>query len=250
VQFGSDHRVRNAFRATLVAVPSSVNLLTALEADADDVLEVTNLDRAIAKAEAVIRERSSRALNAAPESSAIDIFDSIASTDDTAGPAVHMPYIPTPVPPPLPAALRDSDTPTPYALSVALRATRTTNETPRIEIERGLPAATAPAATAPAKARRTAGRTLAWTTGAAVALGLVAAVLGSVVPHSKSLRPASAAIAPSTPLTMHAAEPMTEPTPVMALPREAEPRDLPAIHVRSLKDAPPHRSLPRARTRR
>ncbi len=248
MQFGSDHRVRNAFRATLVAVPSSVNLLKALEADADDVLEVTNLDRAIAKAEAVIRERSSRALEVAPDSSAIDIFDSIASTDDTAGPAVHMPYIPTPVPPPIPAALWDSDTPTPYAMSLALRVTSATSVTPRIAIEHALPVTTQPA-----KARHKMGRTVAWTTGAAVALGLLAAMLGSVVPHSKSSRPASAAIAqpaPTAPITTRSAEPTPQTTPVTTSPPKAESSAPVAIDVRSLKDEPKARPTPTTRSRR
>ena len=107
MNFGSDERVRNAFRATLLDEPSSAGVLGTQEIDAADVLEVTDLAHAIAKAEEVIRARSSRALNAGPDSSpgepwstgAGDIFDQLVATDDAVGPAVHAPSIPTPLPP-------------------------------------------------------------------------------------------------------------------------------------------------------
>jgi len=90
------------------------------EIDAADVLEVTDLANAIARAEEVIRARSSRVLTSGPESAAgqdgpgEDIFDKLvasspnaekttedplSATDDAVGPAVHAPYRPTPLPP-------------------------------------------------------------------------------------------------------------------------------------------------------
>ncbi|MBX3222828.1 MAG: hypothetical protein KF795_20105 [Labilithrix sp.] len=105
MNFGSDERVRNAFRATLLDEPSSAGVLGTQEIDAADVLEVTDLAHAIAKAEEVIRARSSRALGGGPDSSAEpfdragDIFDKLVATDDAVGPAVHAPYRPTPLPP-------------------------------------------------------------------------------------------------------------------------------------------------------
>jgi hypothetical protein len=107
--------VRNAFRATLRDEPSGTSLISTQELDAADVLEVTDLANAIARAEEVIRARSSsRALlvAAAPSSSgAPDIFDALveakgddssgvakAATDDIAGSAQYAPYIPTPIP--------------------------------------------------------------------------------------------------------------------------------------------------------
>lgn len=127
LNFGSDHQVRNAFRATLLDEPSSAHLLGTQELDAADVLEVTDLAHAIAKAEEVIRARSSRVLMAGPDSSADqthqakrsdesgDIFDKLLgagkrvaaekavasddATDDAMGPAVHAPTLPTPLPP-------------------------------------------------------------------------------------------------------------------------------------------------------
>lgn len=92
--------------------------------DAADVLEVTDLANAIARAEEVIRARSSHALNASPsssgESGVPDMFDRLLATgpfadaatnearaaqnektDDIAGSAVYAPYRPTPVPPPV-----------------------------------------------------------------------------------------------------------------------------------------------------
>jgi hypothetical protein len=126
LNFGSDDRVRNAFRATLVDEPSSANLGGTKEIDRGDVLEVTDLANAIAKAEEAIRARSSRVLfGAGTDSSSSglengvdrrsspgvvglspsswgsleDVFDKLGSTDDASGPAVHAPYIPTPMPP-------------------------------------------------------------------------------------------------------------------------------------------------------
>ncbi len=124
LNFGSDHQVRNAFRATLLDEPSSAHLLGTQELDAADVLEVTDLAHAIAKAEEVIRARSSRVLMAGPDSSSGqtkrsdesgDIFDKLLgagkrvaaekqaasddATDDAMGPAVHAPTLPTPLPP-------------------------------------------------------------------------------------------------------------------------------------------------------
>jgi hypothetical protein len=114
LNFGSDHQVRNAFRATLLDEPSSTAILGTQELDAADVLEVTDLANAIARAEEALRARSSRML---PDSSAShpDIFDKLlardedekdakveqtaADTDDAVGPAVHVPYRPTPLPP-------------------------------------------------------------------------------------------------------------------------------------------------------
>lgn len=112
MNFGSDHRVRNAFRATLLDEPSSTSVVGTQEIDAADVLEVTDLANAIARAEEVLRARSSVALpdsSTGPGANDLDIFDSLLSppvhaapapvTDDAVGPAVHAPYIPTPLPP-------------------------------------------------------------------------------------------------------------------------------------------------------
>lgn len=113
MNFGGDQRVRNAFRATLLDEPSSSSLIAGLsslgtqEVDAADVLEVTDLANAIAKAEALLRAQSSRALFASAESSGarstrpahparssdrapMDLFDHLVATDDTAGPATHL----------------------------------------------------------------------------------------------------------------------------------------------------------------
>ncbi|MDF2692635.1 MAG: hypothetical protein K0S65_1018, partial [Labilithrix sp.] len=62
MNFGSDHQVRNAFRATLLDEPSSTAVVGTQELDAADVLEVTDLANAIARAEEVLRVRSSRVL--------------------------------------------------------------------------------------------------------------------------------------------------------------------------------------------
>jgi hypothetical protein len=102
VNFGSDHRVRNAFRATLDE-KSSASVVGTQEVDAADVLEVTDLANAIARAEEVLRTRSSRAVR----SDSSDIFDGLLGnarkaaepTDDASGPALHAPYLPTPLPP-------------------------------------------------------------------------------------------------------------------------------------------------------
>ncbi len=116
MNFGSDQRVRDAFRATLQSEASSASILGTQEIDAADVLEVTDLANAIARAEEVIRARSSRVLVPTPDSSPRqeDIFDKLVAatpdgerapvedtnaTDDTVGPAVHVPYRPTPLPP-------------------------------------------------------------------------------------------------------------------------------------------------------
>lgn len=95
-------------------------MLGTQEIDAADVLEVTDLANAIARAEEVIRARSSRVLMSGPDSSprledrGEDIFDKLVApkqaaespvaekavaTDDAVGPAVHVPYRPTPLPP-------------------------------------------------------------------------------------------------------------------------------------------------------
>jgi hypothetical protein len=99
---GADQRVRNAFRATLRDEPSTASLISTAELDPGDVLEVGDLADAIARAEQVIRERASGprlSTPAAPSSSGVrDIFDALV-TDDCVGPAVHAPYIPTPIPP-------------------------------------------------------------------------------------------------------------------------------------------------------
>ncbi|MCW5837542.1 MAG: hypothetical protein KIS78_34435, partial [Labilithrix sp.] len=136
MNFGSDERVRNAFRATLLDEPSSAGVLGTQEIDAADVLEVTDLAHAIAKAEEVIRARSSRALNAGPDSSpgqpwsrgdAWDIFDQLVATDDAVGPAVHAPSRPTPLPP------RASPIPLPPGVvrsATLLRAPETSTPTP------------------------------------------------------------------------------------------------------------------------
>ncbi len=102
MNFGSDHRVRDAFRATLLDEPSSAVLLGTQEIDAADVLEVSDLANAIARAEEVLRARSSRAvadIGVATKDSERDIFDALLGTDDAVGPAVHVPYLPTPLPP-------------------------------------------------------------------------------------------------------------------------------------------------------
>jgi hypothetical protein len=105
---GADPRVRNAFRATLRDEPSTASLISTAELDPADVLEVGDLARAIARAEQVIRERASAprlSTPAAPSSSGTrDIFDALV-TDDCIGPALHAPYIPTPIPPPPTPAL-------------------------------------------------------------------------------------------------------------------------------------------------
>lgn len=102
MNFGSDHRVRDAFRATLLDEKSSASVIGTQEVDAADVLEVTDLANAIARAEEALRARSSRALGG-PDSSrrqeSSDLFDSLVATDDAAGPALHAPYRPTPLPP-------------------------------------------------------------------------------------------------------------------------------------------------------
>ena len=121
MNFGSDERVRNAFRATLLDEPSSSNLGTQ-EIDAADVLEVTDLATAIAKAEEAIRAQSSRKLFSGPDSSgkldgkdesaarsfddrdrsspAMDMFDRLVATDDTSGPALPALYEPALLTPP------------------------------------------------------------------------------------------------------------------------------------------------------
>jgi hypothetical protein len=98
LNFGSDHQVRNAFRATLLDVPSSTALLATQEVDAADVLEVNDLANAIARAEEALRARSSRILQV-PESDR-SLFDRlVAPTDDAVGPAVHVPASAAPLPP-------------------------------------------------------------------------------------------------------------------------------------------------------
>lgn len=128
MNFGSDRRVCDAFRATLQGEPSSRGVLGTQEIDAADILEVTDLATAIARAEEVIRARSSRVLTGDPDSSPSreerrdDLFDRLLSgersaadgasaTDDALGPAVHVPHRPTPLPP------RTSSIPVPPGVS-------------------------------------------------------------------------------------------------------------------------------------
>ncbi len=236
-------------------MPSSASLLAALEADEDDVLEVTNLDRAIAKAEAVIRERSSRVLHPAPDSSAIDLFESLATTDDTSGPALHLPYVPTPVPPPIPGGL--TDTPTPYAMSVALRAT---NSAPRFDLPS---VAASSVAEARPKASKTVvrGKALHWITALALAAAVVAFAAGGAVGGAaggegatsvRSTLPSAPAVAPilvEAQPHVHMPERASELSTVRT-PREATLSAPPVIDVRALKDAPPRRHERREHARR
>ncbi|GEM_PF-2431931 len=119
---GADTRVRNAFRATLRDEPSTASLISTAELAPCDVLEVEDLTQAIARAEEVIRERASRPRLSTPgaPSTARDIFDALV-TDDCIGPAVHAPYVPTPVPPRAtptpPPALAPLPTPVPPPLT-------------------------------------------------------------------------------------------------------------------------------------
>jgi hypothetical protein len=98
LNFGSDSKVRNAFRATLLDEPSSANLVAATqEVDALDILEVTDLANAIAAAEEAIRARSSRALASGPDSSTrLDLFDRLGKADHRSGPAAPAGRTPPP----------------------------------------------------------------------------------------------------------------------------------------------------------
>lgn len=112
MNFGSDQRVRDAFRATLQGEPSSGDPLGTQEIDANDVIEVTDLANAIARAEEAIRARSSRVLgvdsSARDDGGSEDMFDKLVAntrppgervaTDDTIGPARHI-CPSTPLPP-------------------------------------------------------------------------------------------------------------------------------------------------------
>lgn len=145
MNFGSDHRVRNAFRATLLDEPSSASILATQEIDATDVLEVRDLAHAIARAEEVLRARSSRVLADVASSPAKtkDIFDALLATDDAVGPAVHAPYVPTPLPP------RGSPLPTPPGVTRPATLLRPLEELTPIPMAPRLPAPISPAPAPP-----------------------------------------------------------------------------------------------------
>lgn len=91
---GADTKVHDAFCATLREQPSSVNLLVDYldVGGASDVLEVTDLERAIARAEDALRARSSAQLPQFPESSpSLDLFDALVARSEAPSPEAHAP---------------------------------------------------------------------------------------------------------------------------------------------------------------
>lgn len=230
--------------------------MAAHERDDADVLEVTDLAHAIARAEEVIRARSSSSLGAlvGPDSSgSFDLFDALVATDDTSGPAVHAPCVPTPIPPPhaapaprlppptllpcVPDAPRVLETSGAPILIVDEEAFRTpAGRLPRFAAERG-------ARSEASRARRR----LSWIVAAVlapVALVVFVVGLGRAEPGAD---PSSAPVAVASPVP--AAERPAEPSaaeraaPRARLEPNVEPSEavpsIPVLHVNSLKNAPP-----------
>lgn len=94
-----DQSARNAFLTNLrddSSRPISMGNPTQ-ELDPSDILEVKDLANAIERAE---RSMLTPLPVPASYSRAIDMFEELGATDDISGPAIHAPYVPTPVPPP------------------------------------------------------------------------------------------------------------------------------------------------------
>lgn len=118
---GGDQSARNAFLTTLRDDSSRRVLDTPIanptqELDPSDILEVKDLANAIERAE---RSMLTPLPIPAQYSRALDMFESLgasdAATDDIAGPALHAPVIPTPIPPALAAVARTTPIPPPPA---------------------------------------------------------------------------------------------------------------------------------------
>lgn len=258
---GADPKVRNAFWATLRNEPSETSGLhgpntsnasnapnATQEVDAADVLEVTDLAHAIARAEEVIRARSSTnlaQLTAPDSSSSRDIFDALVSTDDAAGPALAASAYPSP-------------SPSASGMSLLLDEDAFYHPTGRI---RGLADVTLdgfrpePTLMVRLRARR---RHLSW-----IVLGIVtplAFVAIFTVAHSVGRTSAARELDPSSVRPLHQAEAVASSTrpvgpstssvaalaapisttapisPTMTLPARA---DIPVFDIKSLKSAPP-----------
>jgi hypothetical protein len=252
---GADPRVRNAFRKTLRDEPSTARLISTAELDPADVLEVGDLAQAIARAEQVIRERASAprlSTPAAPSSSGTrDIFDALV-TDDCIGPALHAPYIPTPIPPP-PALARDraSTIPPPPPNGTlrlpALRIPPAPCTAPLLAIDEHAfhyPGGTFQDHASPRSpwARVSERKVLLWVAVAvltplmllllfAVGVGIGRARAAREVSTTSTMAAARTTATPPAPVPAAAAQPTAAPT--------AESPEVPVLDVRSLKSAPP-----------
>lgn len=238
-----------------------------LDPDESDVLQINGLSRAIERAERVIRDRASstsvsdattlRRTLAASVSSfanepADDIFDSLVNarstpTDDAIGPAVHAPYIPTPIPPPAPTLPLIGSVPPPRPVAVPLGASGATGTQPMAVLHESMAARWIPTPAHDAEppalglgratsvnelrnpARVPEGR---WLVSIALSLVLAALFVAIGVAHHHGILRTVSVITAATPLPV-TSQGTPVPTEVAAPPTIVE---LPVTNVRDLKD--------------
>lgn len=245
---GGDHKARNAFLTNL-RDDSSRRVIDATvpnrtqELDPSDILEVKDLANAIERAE---RSMVTPLPIPAQYSRGLDMFDALGTTDsssdatdDTSGPALHAPVIPTPIPPAMTAAAAPAPKPSAPIIYVQAEDDAYLQPAPRI---RSLADESLQARVEPTLLVRAQGRRRKATTIAAIVFGLAALFMGGAFAANALTGQADAASPPAVATTTIAtatiaktsapeakpAEAKSEAKPAAAKPAEAKPEAKPA----------------------
>jgi len=258
---GGDHKARNAFLTNL-RDDSSRRVIDATvpnrtqELDPSDILEVKDLANAIERAE---RSMVTPLPIPAQYSRGLDMFDALGTsadsssdfdaTDDTSGPALHAPVIPTPIPPAMAAPAPKPSAPILYVQAAEDDAYL--QPAPRI---RSLAEESLQLRAQPTLLVRAQGRRRKATTIAGIVFGLAALFMGGAFAANALTAQADAAPLPVATTTIATATlaktstpaPETKPTeakPVEAKaepkPAAAKPAEKPAVPTFDVKSLPP-----------